>query len=280
MDKFNTSLVREKMVLMDETAKDGAAPPEIRSNRIYLELHDGNKTEKIVVRAQNMHVTLRFAGQIMESFRTEGLFLDRSTPYEWGKVWYGLLSNYEVDNNPDVWSAIYVNGKPLFKTVKSPFVDVVEKCALLTLDNYEGVKNITAGMLKQAGREMNITHSTNVAVLFAENGSNMRCSVMHRARGSNTTFNFIVEDRTPGERIAKSLTMSSNFLEALNLHYLAKQWKEKFDKEKGKKDFTLLKKARDAVARLIILEQEVFDFENHYNVKYRPERPNCYGIKL
>ncbi len=66
MKNFSASLVREKIVFIDETKdemEEDIVPAVVRSNRIFLELSDAQSTEKVVIRAQNMHTTLRLASR-------------------------------------------------------------------------------------------------------------------------------------------------------------------------------------------------------------------------
>ena len=125
MEEFNASLVREKIVLIDEDGPevyegeagkggDGKGPTVIRSNRIFLKLGARAATEKVVVRAQNMHTTLRIASKLLFSYYKQGLFIDRLTDVEWDRLWDSVLSTYEKEFNPDIWAAIYINGKPVF----------------------------------------------------------------------------------------------------------------------------------------------------------------------
>ena len=75
MDDFNTALIREKIIFVDEeSGKEAKADGHsvVRSNRIFLKLEKDGKSEKVVVRAQNMHTTLRVAGKIMQEFYRKG----------------------------------------------------------------------------------------------------------------------------------------------------------------------------------------------------------------
>ena len=180
-EEFTASLVREKIIFADDSAGSGAEPTVIKSNRIFLKLGVRAASEKIVVRAQNMHTTLRIASKILFSHHKGGALLERDTPFDWEGMWDQVLSTYEKEFNPAIWAAVYINGKPFFKTNKSPFVDVIEKCALLTIDNYDATMGVTESALKQIGRAVRINHSSNVATVFTDNGDSMRCGIIHRA---------------------------------------------------------------------------------------------------
>jgi len=185
MEDFNTSLVREKIILTDGEIGAGAEkePVVIRSNRIFLKLGHGTDTEKVVIRAQNMHTTLRLAAKILHSHYNGEAF-------DWEDIWQKSLSGYETDYNKSIWCALYINGRSVFKTITSPFVDVIEKCALLTLDNYDTTMDVTESALKKIGHAMRINHNTNVAAVFTDNGDSMRCGIIHRSDKKDMAFNF------------------------------------------------------------------------------------------
>ena len=57
---MNSSLVREKITIIDKES-NGKEQVVIRSNRFSFTIGNHPAVENIVVRAQNMHATLRFA---------------------------------------------------------------------------------------------------------------------------------------------------------------------------------------------------------------------------
>jgi hypothetical protein len=225
-----------------------------------------------------MHTTLRLASKIMFSYYKTGLFLDRSQPFDWESLWEQVLSQYEKDFNPGIWSAIYINGKPVFKTTKSPFVDVIEKCALLTIDNYDATMEVTESALKQIGRAMRINHSSNVATVLTDSGDTMRCGIIHRARGKDTTFNFTAEGGETHNRIVQCISIAAAFLEALNLQFVVQSLQEKNKRGEIPKVSKEANQLRGATARLITLDKGIMSFEDIYKVKYRPEKPKFFDV--
>lgn len=276
-EEFNASLVREKVVFVDapmEGALDHSTSTVIRSNRIFLKLKSGTSTEKVVVRAQNMHATLRLAGRILSSYHRDGALLERAVPFDWQGQWDQVLSDYEREYNPDIWAAVYINGRPAFKTTTSPLVDVIEQCALLTLDDYDATMGVTENALRQIGRAMRISHSSNVAAVFDDNGSAMRCGVIHRARGKGATFSFTAGRGTAPDRVMRSFGLTAAFLEGLNLRFLVDSLRVKMKKTPIAKELMQIK-AGDA--RLEELNKDIVAFEKLHEFKYRPEKPRFYG---
>ena len=126
MSDFVTSLVREKIVFLPQEAEGGDGEPTvIRSNRIYLRLVKGDVTDNVVIRAQNMADTLRMAARVVEDHMWKGPFKTRKPP--WGSMWQQAVSLYGAHFNAENnWVAVYIDGKNVYETTKSPFTDVVD----------------------------------------------------------------------------------------------------------------------------------------------------------
>ena len=118
MKHFNGSLLREKFVIRDAGITDEASAVVALSNRLVVELrnNDGDLVEIFIVRAQNMHLTVRTAARIINEFKTRGPIASRVDPYKWDKAWDAIVNDYEYAYNPDRWLAIYHDGKCIFKS--------------------------------------------------------------------------------------------------------------------------------------------------------------------
>ena len=286
MQEFSTNLVREKIVFIDsgrdidvlDDNEDGTGPTVIRSNRVFLKLQHGGKTEKIVVRGQNMHGTLRMAAKVYAQFGKGGGFLDRAVPFDWQEHWDQTVSAYDKEFNPGNWIAVYINGKPVFKTVTSPFVDVVEQCALLTLENYDGTMGVAEHVLKEVGKAMRIQHFSNVAAVFSEEEKHsLRCGIVHRSDVRDTPFNFSVTGGGDREnRIIQGLSATAAFLEAFNLTFVIRSAKARLKAREIDAQSPENKQARAAEARQGTLNRQIKTFEDTYTVKYRPEKPDLF----
>ncbi len=281
MEEFNTSLVREKIIFTGDGAggntDNAAAPVVIRSNRVFLSLGKSPDLEKIVIRAQNMHTALRLTAKILYSYYQEGAFLARTPPFSWEKQWEESLSGYEKDFNPQIWGALYVNGKSVFKTVTSPFVDVIEKCALLTLDNYDATMEVTVSALKQVGHAMQINHASNVAAVFTDTGEGMRCGIIHRTDRKDTVFSFTVANGEQHTRIVQSIGATAAYLEAFNLRFTIHDLREKIRKGEIKKTSPENNQMHAAVARQGAINRAITTFEETYEVRYRPAKPDLFS---
>lgn len=280
MEEFNTSLVREKIIFVDGSPDEGGLAKEpvvIRSNRIFLRLGVVPVTEKVVIRAQNMHVTLRLAAKLLYHYYQDGLLLDRSASFDFAKQWDASLSAYDKEYNPDLWAAVYIGGKSVFKTVTSPFVDVIEKCALLSIDNYDATMEVTENALKQIGRAVRINHSSNVATTFSDNGVTMRCGIIHRSSDKDTTFSFTVTGGIQRERVVQSIGMVAAYLELFNLRFTIDNLQNKIRKGVVQRAGPESAQIRAAISRQGLINKAILSFESTYDVKYRPEKPDLFS---
>ena len=128
---FNTTLLREKFVIRDMKGDINDKPLVAMSNRIAVNLTDarGITLETIIVRAQNMHMCIRMAGKIVQTFRAQGPILVRNIPYDWEDTWERLIGEHERTHNPDLWVAVFARGRRLFTRGEyHPFLDLIEKC--------------------------------------------------------------------------------------------------------------------------------------------------------
>jgi hypothetical protein len=278
MEDFVTSLVREKMDFVDTSHVDGNENEltTIRSNRVFLNLGHNRPTERVVVRAQTMHLTLSLASRVMFSYFKNGFFRGREEGYEWQSQWDSVLSGHEKKFNPNIWAAIYINGAPIFKTQASPYIDIVEKCALLTNDNYDAVPAVAEKAFKQLGREIKVKHNANVAATFNDHESIMKCGIVHRIGGQAKAINFIAEGGSAENRIVQSLATASAFLEGLNLQMAVRELRGKIRDNEITPASPEGARLRSAAARMMVLNKAIESFEEIYDVKYRPAKPEIF----
>jgi hypothetical protein len=279
MEDFNTSLVREKIVFTEGVSSDESEkePVVIRSNRIFLKLGNGPDAEKVVIRAQNMHTTLRIASRMLQTYYNQGALLSPEKVVNGDDLWESSLSGYEKDYNKECWCAIYINGRSIFKTITSPFVDVIEKCALLTLDNYDTAMNVTETALKKVGRDMHIQHNSNVAAVFTDHGDHMRCGVIHRSNKKDAAFNFTATNGQQPTRITQSMGATAAYLEAFNLRFVIDNIRHKIRSGEVKTVSHENSQIRAAIARQGAINRAILSFEEIYNVKYRPVKPDFFA---
>ena len=270
MSAFQTSLIREKIVIIDADA-DGDEPISVRSNRILLPLVKDGVLEKIVIRGQNMASTLRMAGILFISFYRGGAFMERQSPYNWEKSWQKVNTDYENEHNPNNWMSIYINGQKVFHTMTSPFVDIVEKCALATPDDYDGTIEFAEYALRELGRNVTMQHYTNVGVVVTDRNKETKCGIIYRQINQNDMiFNVRLSGGdTRTARLVRAFEISAAFVEAINLKYIMMMMER--NKVKGSDA-----KFRDAKWRQAELNRFIINAEQEYKMLYRPERPELF----
>lgn len=279
MMEFSTSLVREKIEFTDDRGGKPAAAAVVRSNRIFLRLPspDGTAVEKVVIRTQTMPTALRFAAKLLFSYYRNGIFTGRLDPYDWERQWEGVLSGYDRAFLPQLWGAVYVNGKAVFKTINSPFVDIVEQCALIAADHYDSALDVTEEMLRKTGHALHISHTSTLAAVFSDTGDETRCGIIRRMDGHDITFSFMAAEGDVSRRIVQSLGIAAAFLEAIDLQRVIQTMQDKIRSGEAAKASPEATRLRAATARMTAIDKAITSFEDSYSVKYRPAKPEFFG---
>ncbi len=285
MDVFNSSLLREKFVIRDVNAAPSNAKPVIAlSNRFRVDLSDpnGKHVETFVVRAQNMHSTVRMAARILTEFRDRGPIAKRADPYKWDLAWDSIVNDYEYAYNPDRWVAIYNEGKCIFeKGEHHPFLDMIEKCDYENKNDYDYAIPMAGKLLEQAGKPVKISHDANVALSVDFKKGHGRCGIILRGANRTTTFSFAAEPRGKEPlNISQCLGSSAAFLEGVQLAFAMGMNTEKirigiierFSKEE--------KQTREGKQRLTRLTNEIAALETAFHINYRPEKPEFHHILM
>lgn len=280
MKDFSTSLVREK-IEFTAAGQENASPTVVRSNRIFLRLPAPDETgafDKVVIRTQTMSTALRLASRAMYSYFHNGLFSTRAEPYDWQTQWDGCLSGYDRAYTPDLWAAVYVNGHSAFKTLQSPFVDIVEKCALLHIDNYDVAVGTTEDVLSRLGLPLKVSHASVVAAVFNDMGPETSCGIIQRIDGQDATFSFMASGGDMSRRIVQALGIAGAFIECVNLQRVMQITREKIRLREVAKASPEATRLRAATARLTAIDKAINSFEDMYSVKYRPAKPDFFGL--
>lgn len=285
MKDFNTTLLREKFVIRDAIEQRGpqrdASPPVIAlSNRIVLPMvsEDGEHSETLIVRAQNMHSCARMAARIMQEFQETGPILDRKTPFDWKYAWLSITKGFEQKFNPNRWVAVYHKGRVIYEdgeTSRHPFLDIIEQCDARNRDNYEKAVAVAEDAFKQAGKLVTIEHDSNVALVLTTEGDEVRCGVIVRGPNRTMTFNFIAKPRAGRKaKISQCLSVSAAFLEGVQLAFQVGMIRQKQQYELLDIGSPEAERGRESAQKLGRLNGAIQQFENLVDVTYRPERPD------
>lgn len=279
MNDFSSSVLREKFTIMEI----GGTTPSIvaLSNRFALNLtnSEGHLIERVIVRGQVLHTVVRLAELILQAFNSTGpLFRTHHIPIDWDHLWQSAAGPHERQFNPDLWAAVYHNGRVVWQTGSHhSFLDVIEQCESKNSRNYEDSLRVAEDMFNKAGRPMSIAHDTNIAVTFQIINHTGKCGVILRGARKTTTFSFSGENADPSLKTlnpAHFISAAAAFLEGIQLSFLIGTNNERMRAgiiTPHSEDGLITTSAR---TRMIEIAGTISIFENTYDVHYRPEKPN------
>ena len=278
MTEFRTSLLREKFTIT-ERANKKAEPVIALSNRIVVPLTSEDKidNETFIVRTQNMHSCARLAAAIAKEFFERGTIANRAIPLPWKEIWTDVIKGYERDWNENIWCAIYHNGRVIYRSGEHhPFLDIIEQCDAANKQEYSKSIAFAEDAFSKAGKDVDIDHDSNVALVTSCTPEQAKCGIIVRAASGTTTFNYTA---TPNLKYKKpihahtTLTVAAAFLEGVQLSFLVGLLNKK-------NEYKLLEKFSDedrqfkrADNRLKNLDRAIGMYEQQFNVSYRPDRP-------
>lgn len=280
--EFTIPLVREKFVLKEASQSTEGSTSDLiaLSNRIEVNFA-GQSSETFVLRAQNMHICVRMLVRFIQNFQRLGAIMNRPTSPDWDRDWSMVINDYERLYNPNLWGAIYFEGKPVFEAGEHhPFLDLIEKCAHSHKGAYDEVIPVAKNAFKATGKEINIEYDANVALVLDMNPDHARCGIIHRAPTRTTTFSYRA---TPSEgekaiNIPQVIGGTAAFLEGIQLGFLVGMNEvksimgiiERFSQEE--------KQTKEAKQRLSRLRTEIINMEDSHEIRYRPEKPDFLKI--
>ena len=284
MKQFTTSLLREKFVIQDAHILEKEAVTAL-SNRMVVELRNtkGALVETYIVRAHNMHLTVRMAARIIQEFKNSGPISSRSEAYKWEDAWSSLVNDYEYAYNPERWIAIYHEGKCVFAGGKHhAFLDLVEKCDADNTKDYDYAIPVAAQVMQDAGKEVRISHDANVALSISFEDAQGRIGVILRAAERTTTFSFSIVENNKNRpmNIPQCLGGAAAFLEGVQLAFLMGMNTEKIRIGIIKRHSKEEKQTTEGKERVKRLTHEIAGLEDAFEVNYRPEKPEFYQIMM
>jgi hypothetical protein len=281
MPDFQTSLLREKFVISDKVPADfnDAVPIVAVSNRIMLPLvHRDGQSETLIVRAQNMHTATRMAAHITRSFYDYGPLVSRGSQFNWQEAWDGITKGYEQSWNSNRWISIYHKGRVVYEDgegERHPFVDIIEQCDAVNKKDYSNSIEIAADAFSKAGKDVNISHDSNVALIMNIGEDEGKCGLIIRSPSKTTTFNFTAKSKGGRKiKISQCLTVAAAFLEGVQLAFFIGMNQKRLKLDLIDSGSPQARQTEDASRKLGRLNGAIAQFENMFKVNYRPDPPD------
>lgn len=279
MKSLSTSLLREKFVIKPVVYSD-REPVIALSNRVILELRDNNDKliETYIIRAHNMHQTVRMAARILTEFKRKGPIAVREEQPDWERLWDSVTSEYERSFNTELWGAIYRNGRPLFQHGEvHPLLDLIEKCDHDSEGEYEDAIGLAEQIFSKAGKDVKIEYDGNVALVVNIEELEARFGIILRGADRTTTFSYSVRTKDGNKdplNFSQCLVAATAFLEGIQLAFMVGMNNVKIIYGIIERHSREEKQTREGRGRLGRLATEIANLENAYEVRYRPEKPD------
>ena len=283
MNNFETTLLRERFTITSKK-NDSNAKLTAVSNRISCPLYNrkGELVEEFVIRGQNIYSCIRLLSRLVNAFDSGGSLMNRAEPFPWDRIWENSLSDYEKKYNPDIWIAIYHKGKVIFEQgERHPFVDMIEKCAVIPKTApYETALEIAEQTFQASGKNLSIHHDANVAFIITVENDTVRCALILRGANKTTTFSFLtaLSEKDKHITLAPFISAAAAQSEAIQICFIIGLLRYKQETDTLDKEADEHKKLREATARLSVIQAEISNLETSYKVHYRPEKPNMLAM--
>lgn len=282
MDRFNTSLFREKFLIKNkgDVSDSSGKVIDVKTNRISFTLGSDDVKEEVVVRTKRAYISMILASRILRDYfyEDEEALLKRIIPVEWDALWASTLSDYEKKYNPDMWAGVYINGNPIFKFQEPELLDVVEKCAFLVADNYDEIPETLENLIEKAGESKTVEYDSELASKVEFSDDVAVCNVVNQHDGEEETLEIKVaykdgQDEDRAKLIEESLLLCAAYLEMFDLASYISETQSRLDAEEIDQNHEDVKKMRNAIARSNKVSDFIKEMEKEHEVEYAPERP-------
>ena len=282
MKDFSAQLTREKFDLHPDPKdeEDGKAMTTAVGNRLEIKLSSKKNEEeaKFIVRAQNMQTCLRIGAHVgYHYFEYGDLPKSGRNRFEWRHIFKSVTEVYEEKWNPEIWAAIYQNGRVLYKegAKYEAFLDIVELCMAYEKIDYSAVVHTLEAMFDKAKRPIHIDYDPDPVVKLNGNGREARLNIVRRGpKGKEIVKMQIKRKETRDVRMSPCLTAAAAVVEAYQLGFFVAKVNEMMHHAMLTLSNPEAVQGDHASRRITRMEEALEDFEQMYNVAYRPKAPN------
>lgn len=274
MAEKSYSLLREKFVIRPNS-KDGAHKTAL-SNRLVLNLVDTNSEiiETYIIRAQNMHSTVRMAAKMVQDFDNLGPIGVRESTYL-HSTWEDVLNHYERRFNHNLWIAVYKDGQLVYTDGEHhPFLDIIEQCDQHEKGDYERSIKLAEAAFNKAGQDVSINYHANIAMNLDADGAAVRCSLLVRNARATKTFSASIQAADAKKmNISHVMSAAAAFLEGVELCHMIGMNTIKIMRGIITTPSNEETQTIEARKRITELDQILDGLEHRFTLRYRPERP-------
>lgn len=287
MQKFGAKLIRERFVLTRQNRLN-EEPQLALGNRLEFECYDsrGEKSARFVVRAQNVHTTLRIAARVARHWYDHG-DVQTSGPnrFNWKYEYKETTKEFEEKWNPECWACIYRNGKILFGAEppdKTQLFDIIEQVYAYEKGDYGNIAGAAEEMFAKAGKNIAIEYDGDMAMELVGTPESVKNRIIYRdTDGRNKMelqmkqkdMSYLIGEKGSPVKLSECLTVAAVIFEGYQLGFFA--GRTNYHLSSGKIDLSNkdAQQTDHAIKRVIRLDQALKDLTNKYHLSFRP-KPN------
>ena len=280
----NISLLREKFVLRDIGVDE---PPVIAlGNRITVNLP--KQKDQLVVRGHSMHVTLRYAAEVMRQLSYVS-HVERGvdTLLQWDTLWAKVVDGFEKEAVPHTWIVVYYRGEVVYSdNAHHILFDIIEQCEfknrnVLSEERYKKSIVMAQKAFQKMGRNVMIEEESHVGFILDKETEELKFAIILRMPGHKSTFTTRIL-KNKKQQIKphdfNAMVIAADYIEAINMAVRTGFMERAIQNTDGSvkdqvKEVTFFNK------RLQRLSLGIEQAERKYDLFYRPERPDFKLIK-
>ncbi len=287
MPNFKANLIRERFVLTNKKAKN-EEPQLALGNRLEIECLDskGENSETFVIRAQNIHTTLRIAARIARQWFDHG-HTKNSGPnrFSWSREYKEIVKDFEEKWNENCWACIYRGGKVLFDSEppeKAQLFHIIEQVYAYDKGDYQDIALAAEKLFAKAGKHVQIDYDRNIAMALSGSSEAVNNKITYRDTDGRNKIDLFMRQKdlryVKGEKgsplkLSECLSVAAIIFEGYQLGFIA-----------GRTNYLLAcgqttlgdknaQQADHAIKRVIRLDQSLKDLTTKYHLAFKP-KPN------
>lgn len=199
MHQFYATLIRERFTLTPQKSKDDVQAAI--SNRLDFRCFDktGAKEASFIVRAQNIHTTLRIAAQLAKQWYEYGhINASGRDRFNWKNVYKDATDDFEKKWNYKCWASVYKNGTLKFTSDsfhKSEVLDIIEQVQVYSKGDYKDITAAAGKIFAKAGRPCTIDYDGNIALDLHGSRYSVQTNIIYRDNDGRNTINLHIKQK-------------------------------------------------------------------------------------